>query len=116
MKLYFPRNNKSDWKIWRHKLMIPTLKHVRLKEYGYLPVGLAVTSGTVSYEAGRFYVSVVVDIDEKSKYNNDLEAIYQPTGEGVGIDLGIKDLAIVSDGRTFKISIRVQRSEDWRND
>lgn len=102
VKLYFPRNNKGDWKIWRHKLMIPTLKHVRLKEYGYLPVGLAVTSGTVSYEAGRFYVSVVVDVAEKSKYNNDLEAIYQPTGEGLGIDLGIKDLAIISDGRTFK--------------
>lgn len=102
VKLYFPRNHKSDWRIWRHKLMIPTLKQVRLKEYGYLPVGFAVTCGTVSYEAGRFYVSVVVDVDEKSKYNNDLEAFYRPDGEGVGIDLGIKDLAIVSDGRTFK--------------
>ena len=38
VKLYFPRNNKGDWKIWRHKLMIPTLKQVRLKECGYLPV------------------------------------------------------------------------------
>ena len=37
VKLYFPKNNKGDWKIWRHKLMIPTLKQVRLKEYGYLP-------------------------------------------------------------------------------
>lgn len=44
--------------------MIPTLKQVRLKEFGYLPVGAKVTNGTVSYVAGRFYVSVVVDIDE----------------------------------------------------
>ena len=73
VKLYFPKNNKGDWTIWRHKLTIPTLKQVRLKEFGYLPVGAKVTNGTVSYVAGRFYVSVVVDIDEKSKHNKDLE-------------------------------------------
>ena len=102
VKLYFPKNNKGDWKIWRHKLMIPTLKQVRLKEFGYLPAGLTAISGTVSYVAGRFYVSVVVDIDEKSKYNKDLEASYHTVTEGVGIDLGVKDLAIISDGKVFK--------------
>lgn len=101
VKLYFPKNNKGDWTIWRHKLMIPTLKQVRLKEFGYLPVGTIVTSGTVSYVAGRFYVSVVVDIDEKSKYNKDLEASYHTATTGMGIDLGIKKLAIVSNGKTF---------------
>ena len=102
MKLYFPKNNKGDWRIWRHKLMIPTLKQVRLKESGYLPVGAKVISGTVSCKAGRFYVSVVIDIDEKSKYNKDLEASYHITTDGIGIDLGVKDLAIVSNGNTFK--------------
>lgn len=102
IKLYFPKNNKGDWKIYRHKLMIPTLKNVRLKEYGYLPAGLAATNGTVSYKAGRFYVSVVVDIDEKSKYNKDLESSYHTTTDGIGIDLGIKDLAVASNGKTFK--------------
>ena len=102
VKLYFPKNNKGDWRIWRHKLMIPTLKQTRLKEFGYLPVGAKVINGTVSYKAGRFYVSVVVDIDEKSVYNKDLEASYHTVTEGVGIDLGVKDLAIVSDGKVFK--------------
>ena len=102
VKLYFPKNNKGDWAIWRHKLMIPTLKQVRLKEFGYLPVGVKVTNGTISYMAGRFYVSVVVDIDEKSKHNKDLEASYHTVTDGVGIDLGVKDLAIVSDGKVFK--------------
>ena len=96
------KNNKGDWTIWRHKLMIPTLKQVRLKEFGYLPVGAKVTNGTVSYVAGRFYVSVVVDIDEKSKYNKDLESCYAMQTEGIGIDLGVKDLVIVSDGKVFK--------------
>ena len=102
VKLYFPRNNKGDWKIWRHKLMIPTLKQVKLKEYGYLPVGLVAINGTVSYVAGRFYVSVVVDIDEKSKHNKDLESCYAMQTEGIGIDLGVKDLAIISDGKVFR--------------
>ena len=102
VKLYFPRNNKGDWKIWRHKLMIPTLKQVKLKEYGYLPVGLVAVNGTVSYVAGRFYVSVVVDIDEKSKHNKDLESCYAMQTEGIGIDLGVKGLAIVSDGKVFR--------------
>ena len=71
--------------------MIPTLKQVRLKEFGYLPVGAKVTNGTVSYVAGRFYVSVVVDIDEKSKYNKDLESCYAMQTEGIGIDRGYRD-------------------------
>lgn len=114
VKLYFPKNNKGDWKIYRHKLMIPTLKQVRLKEFGYLPVGAKVTNGTVSYVAGRFYVSVVVDIDEISKYNKDLEVSYHTVTDGVGIDLGVKDLAIVSDGKVFKNinkSLKVKRLE-----
>ena len=102
VKLYFPKNNKGDWRIWRNKLMIPTLKQVRLKEFGYLPVGAKVINGTVSCKAGRFYVSVVIDIDEKSKYNKDLEASHHITTDGIGIDLGVKDLAIVSNGNTFK--------------
>ena len=102
VKLYFPKNNKGDWTIWRHKLTIPTLKQVRLKEFGYLPVGAVVISGTVSCVAGRFYVSVLVDIDEKSKHNKDLETSYRTVTDGIGIDLGIKDLAVVSDGKKFK--------------
>lgn len=114
VKIYFPKNGHGDWKIWRHKIMIPTLKHVRLKEFGYLPVGLNASSGTVSYEAGRFYVSVLVDIDENSKYNKDLEVSYKQCSVGIGIDLGIKDLAVVSDGKVFKNinkSLKVKRLE-----
>ena len=102
VRLYFPKNNKGDWRIYRHKLMIPTLKNVRLKEYGYLPTDAAAVNGTISYKAGKFYVSVVVDINETSKYNNDLEASYHKVTDGVGIDLGIKDLAVVSNGDRFK--------------
>ena len=93
VKLYFPKNNKGDWKVDRHRIMIPTLKNVRLKEYGYIPVGTKVISGTVSKKAGRYYVSVIIDVDVP---------VVQNTNQGIGIDLGLKDFAVCSDGNTYK--------------
>ena len=102
VKIYFPKDHTTDWTIERHRVKIPTFGFVHIKEFGYLPVGLNVSSGTVSYEAGRFYVSVLIDIDENSKYNKDLEISYKQYSDGIGIDLGIKDLAVVSNGKVFK--------------
>lgn len=102
VKLYFPRNNSGDWKIWRHKMMIPTLKQVRLKEFGYLPRGGHIKNGYVSHEAGRFYVSVTAEIQETSAYNNDAENSHHSETEGIGIDLEIKKLAFVSTGAMFQ--------------
>lgn len=102
VKLYFPRNNSGDWKIWRHKVMIPTLKQVRLKEFGYLPRGVNIKNGYVSHEAGRFYVSVTAEIQETSAYKNDAENSHHSETEGIGIDLGIKKLAFVSTGAMFQ--------------
>ena len=87
VKLYFPKNNKADWKIDRHRIMIPTLKNVRLKEYGYIPVAAKVISGTVSKKANRYYVSVIIDTKITPQKN---------INEGIGIDLGIKDFATCS--------------------
>ena len=100
VKLYFPKNNKGDWKVERHRIMIPTLKNVRLKEYGYIPVGAKVISGTVSKKADRYYVSVIVDIDTP---------IIKNTNKGIGIDLGLKDFAICSDGNIYKNINKTQR-------
>lgn len=88
--LYFPKNNKTDWKIERHRINIPTLKWIRLKEFGYIPIDAKVINGTVTQQAGKYYVSIVCEV-EKVK-NNKLKT------EPIGIDLGIKDFAIVSNG------------------
>lgn len=93
VKIYFPRNNKTDWTVERHRVKVPTLGFVRLKEKGYIPTNTKVTSGTVLTKAGRYYVSVLVE--EETRNNNHL--VY--TG-GIGVDLGIKDYAIVSNGIT----------------
>ena len=92
--LYFPKNNKTDWKVERHRINIPTLKWVQLKEFGYVPVNAKVINGTVTEKNGRYYVSVVCDIEEQYKEMN--------IGEPIGIDLGIKDFAICSNGTPYK--------------
>ena len=94
VKAYFPKNNKTDWTLERHRVKIPTLGWVRLKEFGYIPVNSIVKSGTVSQKADRYYVSILVE-------ETDIK-ISNPNNEGVGIDLGIKEFAVCSDGIKFK--------------
>ena len=97
VKMYFVRNNPKDCQCERHRLKIPTLGWVRIKEKGYIPTtkdGYMIRSGTVSVKAGRFYVSVLVEIPDVNINNN--------SNEGIGIDLGLKDLAIVSNGKTYR--------------
>ena len=100
VKIYFPKNNKGDWKVERHRIMMPTLKNVRLKEYGYIPVGSQVISGTVSKKANRYYVSIIIDVDVPITKN---------TNDGIGIDLGLKDFAICSNKQTYKNINKTQR-------
>ena len=97
VKMYFVRNNPKDCQCERHRLRIPTLGWVRIKEKGYIPTtkdGYMIKSGTVSVKAGRFYVSVLVEIPDINIDNN--------SNEGIGIDLGLKDFAIVSNGKTYR--------------
>ena len=63
VKMYFVRNNPKDCQCERHRLKIPTLGWIRIKEKGYIPTtkdGYGIKSGTVSMKADRFYVSVLV--------------------------------------------------------
>ena len=97
VKMYFVRNNLKDCQCERHRLKIPTLGWIRIKEKGYIPTtkdGYMIRSGTVSVKAGRFYVSVLVEIPDINIDNN--------SNEGIGIDLGLKDFAIVSNGKTYR--------------
>ena len=97
VKMYFVRNNPKDCQCERHRLKIPTLGWVRIKEKGYIPTtkdGYMIRSGTVSVKAGRFYVSVLVEIPDM--------LIDSSNNDGIGIDLGLKNFAIVSNGKTYK--------------
>ena len=106
----FKKKNKSDVKMYfvktdvktiiscqRHRIKIPTLGWVRLKEKGYIPTNPnthIIKSGTISCKAGRYYVSVLVEQEETTKPSLN--------GFGIGIDLGLKDFAICSNGIIYK--------------
>ena len=97
VKMYFVKNDaKTIIPCERHRIKIPTLGWVRLKEKGYLPTksGYTISSGTVSMKAGRYYVSVLVEVPDTKRANN--------TNDGVGIDLGLKEFAVVSNGNSYK--------------
>ena len=97
VKMYFVKNNPKDCFCERHRINIPTLGWVKRKEKGYIPTtksGWKIKSGTVSKKAGRYFVSVLVEVPDTKIANN--------SNNGIGIDLGLKDFAIVSNGKTYK--------------
>ncbi len=95
VKAYFPKNNKTDWTVDRHRIKIPTLGFVRLKEKNYIPVNGEIISGTISMKANRYYVSVTVEENKTKKCNNNAVM-------GIGVDLGITRFAVVSNGEIYK--------------
>ena len=97
VKMYFVKNNPKDCTCERHRIKVPTLGWVRLKEKGYIPTtkdGWTIKSGTVSKKADRYYISVLVEFPDAKICNN--------SNDGIGIDLGLKDFAIISNGKTYK--------------
>ena len=97
VKMYFVKNNPKDCRCERHRINIPSLGWVRIKEKGYIPTtkdGYVIKSGHVSIKADRYYVSVLIEIPDNRIANN--------SNEGIGIDLGLKDFAVVSNGASYK--------------
>ena len=94
--MYFVRNNPKDCLCERHRIKIPSLGWVRIKEKGYIPTtkdGYVIKSGHVSIKADRYYVSVLIEIK-----NNRIASNFS---EGIGIDLGIKDFVSASNGKNL---------------
>ena len=93
-KMYFVKTDaKAVIRCERHRIKIPTLGWVRLKECGYIPTNYTIKSGTVSIRAGRYFVSVLVEVPDMEPQ--------EPQSSGIGIDLGIKEFATVSDKTTY---------------
>ena len=72
-------------------IQLPRLGQLRLKERGYIPTsGVKIRSATVREQAGHWYVSVLVEQEQTVPANH---------GPVVGVDLGLKRLATLSDGQ-----------------
>jgi putative transposase len=90
--------------VFEDSVQVPRLGRLRLKERGYLPTGGAkILSATVSERAGRWFVSIQVE-----------EEVLEPTparGEPVGVDLGVKTLAMCSDGIHYENPKALSRAQ-----
>jgi len=94
-------------RVERDRVRLTGIGWVRLKERGYLPTSASgakfTTYATISEGAGRWYISVQV-----KEARPDLPAA---TGEPIGIDLGLKSLAVCSDGRVFENPHALKKEE-----
>ena len=69
------------------------LNWIRLAEYGRIPIDCKYCNPRIKYDGLNWWITVGVDCKPT---NNILKT------NGIGIDLGIKDLAICSDGNKYK--------------
>ena len=84
-------------------IKLPRIGWLRLKEDGYIPTdGIHILSVTISESAGCWFVSV--------QCKQEIE-VTQATNEPVGVDLGVKELAVTSDGRRFENSKPLKKAE-----
>ena len=69
------------------------LNWIRLAEKGRIPTDCKYSNPRVTFDGINFWISVGIEVKESTE---------MPTNNGIGIDLGIKDLAICSDGNIYK--------------
>ena len=68
-------------KVERHRIFVPVLKWIRLKEFAYIPE--KISSVTISMKNGRYYISCLSKMETDERIAT--------SGEGLGIDFGLKD-------------------------
>ena len=69
------------------------LNWIRLAEKGRVPINCKYSNPRVTFDGVNFWISVGIEVED---------SLDKPTNNGMGIDLGIKDLAICSDRHTYK--------------
>ena len=94
VSMYLPRNNVGDLKIERNRGKIPTLGWVQFKEYGYAPRKAKAVSVTITKRAGRYFASFLFEVSA-------VNPVSAAQSESIGIDIGVKSFAVISDGRNY---------------
>lgn len=90
-------------KVERHRIFVPVLKWLRLKEFGYIPKNIS--SVTISMKNGRYYISCLCKEEKDERF---------PLSDyAMGIDFGLKDQFITEDKTIPSInrSLRIKKLE-----
>ena len=73
---------------------------IRLAEHGRIPTNCKYCNPRIKYDGINWHITVGIEYEDSTTL---------PSNEGIGIDLGIKDLAICCDGNTYKNINKTQR-------
>ena len=84
-------NDTAKLKVKNKSVLIEKVGWIKTKEQ--MPIGVKYTNPRISYDNKYWYISVGVEEDQPT---------VELTDVSIGIDVGIKDLAICSNGMTFK--------------
>lgn len=76
------------------------LNWIRLAEHGRIPTDCKYMNPRIKYDGLNWWIAVGIE------YENPISA---PINDGIGIDLGIKDLAICSDSNTYENINKTQK-------
>lgn len=76
------------------------LNWIKLCETGRIPTNCKYMNPRFTFDGLYWYISVSIEVDDE---------LNLPSNEGIGIDLGLKDLAICSDGNTYQNINKTQR-------
>lgn len=68
---------------------------IKLAERGRIPLNVKYYNPRISFDGLNWWLSVSVEVPENT-------TVYKAQTEGIGIDLGVKDLAILSDNTKYK--------------
>ena len=91
-------------RVYRDRVRLTHVGLVKLKERDYIPVSANRYGNyaTVSKRAGRWFISVLVEEEM---------AQIETSGKVVGVDFGVKDLAVCSNGKVFENPRHIKRAE-----
>ena len=84
-------NDTSKLKVKEKKVLIEKVGWIKTNEQ--IPRNVKYNNPRITYDNKYWYISVGVEVDKKQEELTDIS---------LGIDLGLKDLAVCSDGKVFK--------------
>ena len=94
-------NDPIKLKVKEKKVLIEKIGWIKINEQ--IPINVKYNNPRVTYDNKYWYISVGVEVDKKQEELTDIS---------LGIDLGLKDLAVCSDGKVFK---NINKTKEVKN-
>lgn len=91
---YYFINERHNYYITKNSVVLPKLKKIRITNGNLLPNQFDIRSGRIIRHYDKYYVLIIYD-----EYNDNKDIIKRDVK--LGIDLGVKDYAVIYDGKDF---------------